>query len=230
MSYFIVKTREPTRNQAGKPITYKMRKNATESNMEVIKTFFRNRILKNEQLATGEDGLYTWILKRDGTFYAAKTFTKQEIGTLHVNLFELTKATTNRKEDIYAAGELFLEHGEYGTLHVEFNILSGTYMAPRFKGLPEEEQKRIQDGIVSEIQQRLFSWGILSTFLECHIKCSEEERIGGTKLLESAEIATSPENIAMLNSMFERSGGSRRRSNRRRTMKRRQNRPFKNRF
>jgi hypothetical protein len=231
MSYFIVKTREPTRNNIGKTITYKMRKNATESTTEAIKSFFRSRILKNEQLATGEDGLYTWILKSDGSFYAAKTFTKQEIGTLHVNLDMLTRSAMNRKEDVYAAGELQLEHGDYGTVHVEFNLLSGTYMAPRFKGLTGTEVLNIRAEIVSDIQQRLFSWGIPSTFLECSSSCSEEERVGGTKLLESADIKTTPENIAMLNSMFERSGGSRRiRRSRKRTMKRRQHRPLKNRL
>jgi hypothetical protein len=214
MSYFVVKTREPTRNQNGKAITYRHKRNATESTTEAIKTFFRNRILKNEQLATGEDGIYTWILKMDGSFYAAKTFTKQEIGTLHVNLDQLTRSPMNRKEDVYAAGELQLEHGDYGTVHVEFNLLSGTYMAPRFKGLTGTEVLNIRAGIVSDIQQRLFSWGIPSVFLECHMGCSEEERIGGTKLLETADIKTTPENIAMLNSMFEQSGGSRRKRDR----------------
>jgi hypothetical protein len=227
MSYFIVKSRYPTQQnygnngKKGNAITYRMRRNA---NTEAVKSFFRSLILKNEELASAKDGLYTWILKPDGTFYAGKTFTKQEIGTLHVNLDDLTRAEGEPKGNLYAAGELLLERSEMGTVHVEFNLLSGTYMAPRFKQIPEAERRNIRDAIVRDVETRLWEWKIVSAFLECS-DCSEEEQLGGMKLLETATILTSPEDMALLNSMFEQSGGARSR----RTLKRKKNRPLKKR-
>jgi hypothetical protein len=201
MSSFIIKSRESTITDNGQRILYGLKPNSTPANIQKIKNFFSKRIYKNEQLVSAPGGLYTWILKQDGSFYASKTFSKQELGTLHINLKMLTNNNSNT--DVIAAGELELIDEGYGINTVLFNLLSGTFMASKLK-----KNSYLRNELIRQVETVLMGFGIPSSFLEC-MSCSEEERIGGMKLIETADIKTGPSNIAMLNEMFYRRGGTR---------------------
>ena len=205
MSSFIIKTREKTYTDDGS-ILYGLKPNATPENIKKIKNFFANRIYKNQELNNAKAGIYTWIIKTDGSLYATKTFSKQELGTLHINLKMLTNDEDS--SDVFAAGELELVDEGYGAKTVIFNLLSGTYMASKFKKLSVDQVIPFRNNIVKHVENMLLSFGLASVFLECSsAPCYDEERIGGTKILENAHIKTSPKKIAILNSLFIRRGG-----------------------
>jgi hypothetical protein len=209
MASFIIKTREKTRTENGQDILYGLKPNSTVDNVQKIKNFFAKRIYKNGELTTASDGIYTWILKTSGAFYAAKTFTKQELGTLHINLKMLTNDADT--SDVYVAGELEMVDEGYGVNTVLFNLLSGTFMASKFKKLSLPEQLFLRNKIVTDVQNVLMGFGLPSVFLECSaLKCSDEEKLGGMKLIEDADIKTGPNNVALLNQLFYRRGGTRR--------------------
>jgi hypothetical protein len=200
MSSFIIKSRESTITDNGQRILYGLKPNSTPANIQKIKNFFSKRIYKNEQLVSAPGGLYTWILKQDGSFYASKTFSKQELGTLHINLKMLTNNNSNT--DVIAAGELELIDEGYGINTVLFNLLSGTFMASKLK-----KNSYLRNELIRQVETVLMGFGIPSSFLEC-MSCSEEERIGGMKLIETALIKTSPKKVAILNELFYRRGGT----------------------
>lgn len=201
MSSFIIKSRESTITDNGQKILYGLKPNSTPANIQKIKDFFSNRIYKNEELINAPGGLYTWILKQDGSFYASKTFSKQELGTLHINLKMLTNDDNN--SDIVAAGELELVDEGYGVNTVLFNLLSGTFMASKLK-----KNAYLRNELVRQVETVLIGFGIPSTFLEC-ASCSEEEKMGGMKLIETSLIKTSPKKVAILNELFYRRAGGR---------------------
>jgi hypothetical protein len=208
MSHFIIKTREKTLTDNGQQILYGLNKN--KADIAKLRNFFSKRIYKNEGILEADAGIYTWILKKKGNFYAAKTYTKQEIGTLHINLKDLTNSLNG--SDVYAAGELEILND--GTIN--FNLLSGSYMVPILKKEKTIEDKlNKRNEIVKYIKDLLDKrYGITANFIESDT--SEEEKIGGKKILEGVEIKTSPENIEMLNALFKRveggyKGGYRRR-------------------
>jgi hypothetical protein len=171
--------------------------------------FFAKRIIKNEQLQNVNPGLYTWILRESGNIYAAKTITKQEIGTLHTNIDMLTSSIDN--SNIYAAGELeIIKEENYAPVTIIFNLLSGSYMVKKFKGLSEKNTLGLRNVIVDNVKDVFMKYGIISQFLECSgISCSPEEKIGGMNLIETVNIRTSNNNLGILNTMFNRIGGRR---------------------
>jgi hypothetical protein len=206
MPYLVLKNRESTSNKNGRKFKYKHK---TVRNNDGISAFFINKIVKNADLATADKGLYTWILRSSGSIYAAKTVTKQEVGTLHVNLKMLTEAKD--PSEIVAAGELELSSGPF----VMFNLLSGTYMADKFKKLSNSQKLIYRNELKDTVMRVLEGFGIASQFLECSnvSQCSDEEKIGGMKLIETADIRTNNANLSNLNRFFNRvyEGGTRRR-------------------
>lgn len=64
--------------------------------------------------------MYTWIITREGTLFAAQPISNQELGALHINLAMFNGIN---KEDVVAAGEL-LKEGP----NVTFNLQSGSFM------------------------------------------------------------------------------------------------------
>lgn len=212
---FIIKTREKTITDNGQEILYglKMRSTpATPNNLQRIATmkkFFKDKIYTNDQIRTAPPGIYTWILKSNGNFYAAKTFTKQELGSLHINLEMLT---INVDDDTYIDGAGELQINTVGG-PIGFNLLSGTYMLSKFKKLSTSNQIKLRDTIAMKVINKLAEFGISATFLES--SDSNEEKLGGKKLLEVTNIRTSPQNIAILNTFFNRRVGGRLRKTRR---------------
>jgi hypothetical protein len=82
-------------------------------------------------------------------------------------------------------------------------------MAPIFSKITTFEDKiKKRNEIINKIKKILADYGITADFIESNN--SEEEKIGGKKIIESAEIITSPENIEMLNSLFKRVEGGKR--------------------
>jgi hypothetical protein len=204
MSYFIIKTREKTRTEDGNEFLYNKKTNKLPN----IINFFSKKVIENDGLTNAEPGLYTWILRESGNIFASKTLTKQEIGTLHVNLDMLTKQKDNT--NIYAAGELEIIQEDILPNTINFNLLSGTYMVKKFEKLNNSNKIRLRNQIVTVVENKLSSLGISSQFLECSVlSCSKEELIGGMKLIESANIRTPNSNLANLNLMFNRKGGRR---------------------
>jgi hypothetical protein len=217
---FIIKTREKTITDNGQEILYglKMRSTPpTPKNLERIATmkqFFKDRIYTNGQIHAAPPGIYTWILKSNGNFYAAKTFTKQELGSLHINLEMLT---SNIDDDIYIDGAGELQINTVGG-PIGFNLLSGTFMASKFKKLSQNNSIKLRDTIATKVINKLAEFGISATFLES--SDSNEEKLGGKKLLEVTNIRTSPQNIAILNTFFNRRAGGRRTRKTRRKLRR----------
>lgn len=204
MSYFPIKTREKTYTKTGNEFLYNK---PIYGKINNISKYFSNRLVTNEQLLEAKPGIYTWILRRSGNFYAIKIITKQEIGTLHLNLKLLTDLYD--PSDIEAAGELeIIIEEKYVPPTIIFNLLSGTYMVKKFDRLSEKDKLFLRNQIVENIQNILINFGIYSQFLECSgIECSEEEKLGGMKIIEHANIKTSPAKLEVLNSMFTRRGG-----------------------
>lgn len=204
MSYFPIKTRDKTYTKTGNEFLYNK---PIYGKINNISKYFSNRLVTNEQLLEAKPGIYTWILRRSGNFYAIKIITKQEIGTLHLNLKLLTDLYD--PSDIEAAGELeIIIEEKYVPPTIIFNLLSGTYMVKKFDRLSEKDKLFLRNQIVENIQNILINFGIYSQFLECSgIECSEEEKLGGMKIIEHANIKTSPAKLEVLNSMFTRRGG-----------------------
>jgi hypothetical protein len=217
MPFLALKDRESTYPETpfiapnGRTINKFLYKHKVPRNNAAITNFITSRIITNEDLAAAASGEYTWILRESGNFYAAKAVTKQEVGSLHINLDMFTKAKDSSK--IIAAGELKIIPGQ----PIEFNLLSGTYMAKNFEKLNSKGKIEHRNNLVTKVINTLIGFGIPSKFAECTTNgCSNEEKVAGKNIIETANIKTSNKNLANFNKFFNRSyGGTRRKSIRR---------------
>ena len=200
---FPIKTREKTCTANGRQCLFIKKSNRTPENIQKILNYFSKRILFNEQLLEAATGLYTWILRESGNLFAARTISKQEIGTLHINLKDLTDKIDD--SDIYAAGEF-----EIDLPVIKFNLSSGTFMAKKFRNANKIE---LRNEVVETVEKKLKSLSLANAkadakavkpvFLECsNATCSEEELISGRKLIEAANIRITPNNFEAVSTMF----------------------------
>ena len=196
---FPIKTREKTCTANGRQCLFVKKSNRTPENIQKILNYFSKRILFNEQLLEAAPGLYTWILRESGNLFAARTISKQEIGTLHINLKDLTDKIDN--SDIYAAGEF-----EIDLPVIKFNLSSGTFMAKKFRNANKIE---LRNEVVETVEKKLKSLSLANAtviqpvFLECSdATCSEEELISGRKLIETSNIRITPNNFEAVSTMF----------------------------
>jgi hypothetical protein len=190
---FPIKTREKTCTANGRQCLFVKKSDRTPENIEKILNYFSKRILFNEQLLEAAPGLYTWILRESENLFAARTISKQEIGTLHINLKELTDKFDN--SDIYAAGEF-----EIDLPVIKFNLSSGTFMAKKFTNAGKID---LRNAIVERVEKKLKSLALKPVFLECSdATCSEEELISGRKLIETSNIRITPNNFEAVSTMF----------------------------
>jgi hypothetical protein len=192
---FPIKTRETTCTVDGRHCLFLKKSIRTQENIQKTLNYFSKRILFNEQLLEAAPGLYTWILRESGNLFAARTISKQEIGTLHINLKELTDKIDD--SDIYAAGEF-----EINLPVIKFNLSSGTFMAKKFRNAGKIE---LRNEVVETVEKKLKSLGVgvEPVFLECsNATCSEEELISGRKLIEAANIRITPNNFEAVSTMF----------------------------
>jgi hypothetical protein len=203
MSFFPLKTREMTITENGNKFLYK----PLPDKLSNIHNYFSKKLITNEQLLNAKSGLYTWILRKSGNFYAIKSITQQEVGTLHANLKLLTDSFDS--SNIEGAGELeIIKEENFVPPSIIFNLLSGTYMSKKFEKLSAKNTLVLRNDIIKNVQSTLINFNIPSQFLECSgVKCSKEEKIGGMKLIETANIKTSLSKLEKLNRMFIRTGG-----------------------
>ena len=68
--------------------------------------------------------MYTWIISKEGTLFAAQPISNQELGTLHINLAMFNNIDN---KDVIAAGELRKVGHD-----VTFNLQSGSFMEQVF--------------------------------------------------------------------------------------------------
>ena len=200
---FPIKTRETTCTVDGRHCLFVKKSIRTQENIQKTLNYFSKRILFNEQLLEAAPGLYTWILRESGNLFAARTISKQEIGTLHINLKDLTDKIDD--SDIYAAGEF-----EIDLPIIKFNLSSGTFMAKKFRNANKIE---LRNEVVETVEKKLKSLSLANAkadakavkpvFLECsNATCSEEELISGRKLIEAANIRITPNNFEAVSTMF----------------------------
>jgi hypothetical protein len=200
---FPIKTRETTCTVNGRHCLFLKKSIRTQENIQKTLNYFSKRILFNEQLLEAPPGLYTWILRESGNLFAARTISKQEIGTLHINLKDLTDKIDD--SDIYAAGEF-----EIDLPVIKFNLSSGTFMAKKFRNAGKIE---LRNEVVETVEKKLKSLSLADAkanaravkpvFLECSdATCSEEELISGRKLIEAANIRITPNNFETISTMF----------------------------
>jgi hypothetical protein len=179
--------------------------------IDSYKRFIHDRILDgddedfNKKLeAYGYDkcAVYTWILKSNDKekptletmaidtpvkLYMTKVVTAQEIGTTHFDLNVLHPRDSSEDMPVIGAGELRV----LTPTKIEFNLLSGTYMASKIlKGKSKLTQDLLQEQITILLRRKLGKKGF------------EVEPIGTTDLIEGACFTTPKETMNTLRSFF----------------------------
>jgi hypothetical protein len=197
---FTIKKREATHyNNSGTRKSKRYRASSARSiPIERFINYAKHRVLVGNQLSLAKDGVYTWIIKSirgHPSFITAPVKTKQELGTLHVNLDDLTGPG-----EILAAGELLKLHDD-----VFYNLQSGTYMADKFKdkrGKPkktEENKKEIQEGLRTIAEKEFRKMGFVPVFKLASATAKNEDRYGGDPILNTMKIVTNLNTIKELN-------------------------------
>jgi hypothetical protein len=125
-----------------------------EKSVESLIEFFRARILIDEQIRESPDGPYTWLIKerpgKPDMLVSARTVTRQELGTLHLNLDQFSAEGT-----VVAAGELVKKEDI-----VAFNLMSGTFMRGFFKQFKSRYMVQFQqEKILTRVAAKLKSIG-----------------------------------------------------------------------
>ena len=154
--YFFGRKKEyKTVNEHGEPYNFMW----PESNLDSMKAlrYFKSKKAVDNEIIDASPGIYTWLLRGE-TFYATQVSGKQEIGTLHSNLFDFSTLEGN-KGDIIAAGELKLERGQNDAIKIKFNFLSGTYHK-RF--IPKVGVEAVISELVDKVEKKLLSIGVSS--------------------------------------------------------------------
>jgi len=197
---FTIKKREATHyNNSGTRKVKRYRSSSARSiPIERFINYARHRILIGNQLHLAKDGVYTWIIKTirgHPAFITAPVKTKQELGTLHVNLDDLTGSG-----EVVAAGEL-LKLGD----EVFYNLQSGTYMADKFKdkrGKPkktDEDRQEIQEGLRAIADKEFRKMRLKPEFKLAGATAKNENRFGGEPILNTMKIVTNLNTIKELN-------------------------------
>ncbi len=160
------------------------------SNPNLFYPFVASNIIIDSNLITAQDGIYTWIIKdvtnKGRHLFAARPRSGQEIGTLHINLHSMSGSGT-----LVSAGEL----AKIGSA-VQFNLLSGTFMAPIFKTVKNSEMKELRDTLITQTTEFMTSIGINALFN------GDEDNSVGTPILGVTPIVTTNENLARYNLML----------------------------
>jgi hypothetical protein len=151
--------------------------------------YFKDKKAIEGQIMDASPGIYTWLLRGE-IFYTIKVASKQEIGTLHSNLYDFSTLEGNEGE-VIAAGELEIQK-EQGIMNVRFNFLSGTYYE-RF------QQVRSEVKLIKIVTDKLKSIGV-----------SNIEYIGKTPLINDSNIRANKYNMEALTAYFKKEGGKRR--------------------
>lgn len=182
---FDVKTVKPTLvNTGGEPsdVLLKLREGAEQNAI----AFFKSRYKKDGALKDAPDGMYTWIISREGTLFAAQPISNQELGTLHINMAMFNGI---HKEDVVAAGELRKEGH-----NVTFNLQSGSFMEQVYsrgsKNGGNAGGRAALETPKNLAEEKFISIGLNPIFNEA-------------PMINAAPILTRPENYEALQKFFE---------------------------
>lgn len=196
-----------TVNETGKSHKFLWPKSKSNS-MKALR-YFKLKTAVDENILFASPGIYTWLL-RGKTLYATQVESKQEIGTLHSNLYDFS-SSQNNKGEIIAAGELEIKK-EHDVINIRFNFLSGTYHKAFEKVRSERELiKIVTDKLLS---LKIPELGVLGV--------SSVEYIGKTPLIDDSSVRANNTTMAALNAFFKKKtdGGGKRRTKRNKTKKR----------
>jgi hypothetical protein len=189
--FFILKTGKSTKAEDGSQYTFvKPYKADVNQIVEIFKARMIDSLDKTE-----EGGVYTWIIKDDGTMYLSKTLSNQEIGSLHANLDIFTGDS-----NVVVAGEL-KRVGET----IEYNLRSGTYMEHVITtNAIRNEKKKEMDNLISKA-------GFIPKFLKCKTDengngtedCTEEyESLAGRTIIDGFSMISSQSEVDLYKSLF----------------------------
>lgn len=196
-----------TVNEHGESHKFMWPKNNSAS-MKALR-YFKLKTVVDENILFASPGIYTWLLRGD-TFYATQVASKQEIGTLHSNLYDFSTLEGN-EGDVIAAGELNLEK-EQDVIKIKFNFLSGTY----YKRFTKERQ---EGELVKIVTDKLLSLELPELGVS---GVSNVEYIGNTSLIDTSNVRANNTTMAALHAYFktEAKEGGKRRTKRNKTKKR----------
>jgi len=186
--FFVIKKVHPTINNTGQSHKYTQIKSKSHSINAV--SYFKQKMITNGELIRAQAGIYTWIMVNDD-FYATRVISKQEIGTMHRDLYHFSSSRSHDQSDIIAAGELEIKEDR----HVDFNFLSGTYYKKFTKGKIQNNMSDLSDIVKHKIE----SFGF-----------TDVEYINERAIINTANIRASLNNIRNLNTYFNKEGGKRR--------------------
>jgi hypothetical protein len=189
--FFILKTGKSTKAEDGSLYTFVK---PYKADVNQIVEIFKARMIDSFD-KTDEGGVYTWIIKDDGTMYLSKTLSNQEIGSLHANLDIFTGDS-----NVVVAGEL----KRVGDT-IEYNLRSGTYMEHVITtNAIRNEKKKEMDNLISKA-------GFIPKFLKCTTdengngteNCSEEyESLAGRTIIDGSSTISSESEIDLYKSLF----------------------------
>jgi hypothetical protein len=185
--FFVIKKTHPTVNNTGQTHRYTQSKGKSQS-VDAL-AYFKQKMITNGELIRAPAGIYTWIMV-DDDFYATRVISKQEIGTMHRDLYRFSDSRTHNQSDIIAAGELEIKEDR----HVDFNFLSGTYYKKFTKGKIQNNMSELSDIVKSKIE----SFGF-----------DDIEYINERAIINTANIRATRNNVRILNTYFNKEGGRR---------------------
>jgi hypothetical protein len=169
---------------------YKYTKSKGDPESAAALIYFKQKMITNGELIRAPAGIYTWMMV-DDDFYATRVISKQEIGTMHRDLYHFSSSRTHDKSDIIAAGELEIKEDR----HVDFNFLSGTYYKNFTKGKIQNNMSDLSDIVKHKIE----SFGF-----------TDVEYINERAIINTANIRATNANVKILSTYFNREGGKRR--------------------
>jgi hypothetical protein len=160
-----------------------------------LNQYFSQKILKNQQLSTATNGIYTWIRTQTNDIYATKIESNQEIGTLHLNLIYFVKKMINSSIKVTVSGEFEITTDELsGQKIISYNFKSGYFFKDILPTLRKELQKnnqQIQEILSSEISEILRSY-----CPECQIIPKlDEDFIEYTKIMSKKNVINRYRNL-----------------------------------
>jgi hypothetical protein len=148
-----------------------------------------------------EDGIYTWVLLNTNDFFAIRTLTAQETGTLHENIlkyiaYQYADEFPEPKDQFVASGELYLKSdANSGYRRIFFNFESGTFLKLVLSGKTEKQQAALQKKLVSRIES------LLEMF--CPAGCIIQP-ILGTSFFSLFHLYTPPSILSKINTFLSR--------------------------
>lgn len=159
--------------------------------MACLAEYYMNHLIIDERLREAEQGIYTWVMVDPQRVYALRTYSNQEIGSLHDNIMAYIQFLEKRKPTLIASGEMELSmDASTGRPLLEFNFQSSLFVSNVLK---KETKKRKQTE--NEVQADL-SKQVRARFQEL---CPSHDirPVLGKDLIEDTQFLTHPSRIEL---------------------------------